>query len=175
MASHKRSVNPDIVKGRGEVKYLAKRARIIKIILRIQFCASLPVNFSFPSPCLTSCHSRASLNCQHTCTFLMMMSKPQCQLEREVTFHGVVTGEQCFSRVETAEPFWKVWEHRPIQKPLTLDTESFLNTWLGLRFYCGSPSCCQGLSEGPEEERWPDRGRIWNTRKGRLQVIGSRM
>lgn len=108
MVLHKLSVNHDILKGRGEVKYLAERAHIIKIILRIQFCASLPVTFPFPSPHLTSCHSPATLNWQNTCTFLMIMAKAQCQLERKVTFHSGVTGEQCFLREEVAGPFWKV-------------------------------------------------------------------
>jgi hypothetical protein len=108
MALHKLSVNHAILKGKGEVKYLAERAHIIKIILRIQFCASLPVNFPFPSPYLTPCHSPASLNWQHTCIILMIMAKAQCQLERKVTFHVGVTGEQCFLRGEVAEPFRKV-------------------------------------------------------------------
>lgn len=107
MALHKLSVNYDIVKGRGEVKYLAERADIIKIILRIQFCASLPVSFPFPSPCLTSCLSPASLNCQHTCTFLMVMAKPQCQLERKVTFHGWCNWRRVFLRSRGGSAFWE--------------------------------------------------------------------
>lgn len=178
MALHKLSVNYDIVKGRGEVKYLAERADIIKIILRIQFCASLPVSFPFPSPCLTSCLSPASLNCQHTCTFLMVMAKPQCQLERKVTFHGWCNWRRVFLRSRGGSAFWESLRTLAYSKVTYLGYWIIFekkNTWSGLNFYCGSPSYSQGLSEWSEQDRLPSRGRIWIASKGKLQVIGSSM